>query len=55
METSDVVDFENRIKASFGMLAKEFVGNRLACGEARSTDVVSVMLMHDGVDVLFKR
>lgn len=55
METSDVVDFGNRIKASFGMLAKQFVCKQMACGEARFTDVVSVMLMHDGVDVLFER
>ena len=49
------MDFENRIKASFGMLALDFVAKRRACLEASATDVVSVMLMHDGVDVLFER
>lgn len=55
MSTQDVMDHANRIKASFGMLALDFVGKRMLSGEASATDVVSVMLMHDGVDVLFER
>lgn len=55
MRTQDVMDHANRIKASFGMLALDFVGKRMLSGEASATDVVSVMLMHDGVDVLFER
>ncbi|CAM9194298.1 unnamed protein product [Hapterophycus canaliculatus] len=55
MATTDVVDHHNRIKASFGMLALDFVANQVASRAACTTDVVSVMLMHDGVDVLFER
>ena len=55
MKTSDVLDFESRIKASFGMLARQFVCKQIACGEASYTDVVSVMLMQDDVEVLFER
>ena len=55
METPDVKDHENRIKASFEHLAIDFVAKQVADGHATNTDVVSVMLMHDGVDVLFER
>lgn len=55
MRTQDVKDHVNRIKASFGMLALDFVAKQMVNREACATDVVSVMLMHDGVDVLFER
>lgn len=55
METADVTDHVNRIKASFELLAIDFVARQIAGGVATNTDVVSVMLMHDGVDVLFER
>lgn len=55
METPDVIDHVNRIKASFETLAIDFVAKQMADGVASNTDVVSVMLMHDGVDVLFER
>lgn len=55
MRKPDVLDHENRIKASFGMLALDFVAEQMVSRAACNTDVVSVMLMHDGVDVLFER
>lgn len=55
MGTQDVMDHVNRIKASFGMLALDFVARQMVSRDACATDVVSVMLMHDGVDVLFER
>ncbi|CAB1098021.1 unnamed protein product [Ectocarpus sp. CCAP 1310/34] len=55
MGTPDVVDHENRVKGCFGMLALNFVAGQLVSKNASSTDVVSVLLMHDSVDVLFER
>lgn len=55
MATPDVMDHVNRIKASFERLAVDFVAEQMASRSATNTDVVSVMLMHDGVDVLFER
>lgn len=55
MRTCDVADFRNRAKAVFGMLALEFVAKQRLTGEATSNDVVSLLLMHDGADVIFER
>eukprot|EP00752_Nemacystus_decipiens_P008919 g7962.t1 len=55
MSKKDVTDHVNRIKASFELLAIDFVAKQIADGVATNTDVVSVLLMHDGVDVLFER
>ena len=55
MRTCDVFDFRNRAKAMFGMLALEFVAKQRLTGEATSNDVVSLLLMHDGVDIVFER
>ena len=55
MKTSDVTDFENRAKAVFGMLAVDFVAKQRLSGAATDTDVVSLVLMDDWVEVVFER
>lgn len=55
MRTSDVFDFPSRAKAVFGMLALDFVAKQRLSGESTNTDVVSLVLMHDWVDVVFDR
>lgn len=55
MRTSDVSDFRNRAQAVFGMLALEFVAQQRLSGEGTHTDVVSLLLMHDGVEIVCER
>lgn len=55
MNESDVSDFRSRAQAVFGMLALDFVAKQRLSGEATNTDVVSLLLMHDSVEVVFDR
>lgn len=55
MRTSDVSDFRNRAQAVFGTLALDFVAKQRFTGEGTNTDVVSLVLMHDSVEIVFER
>lgn len=54
MRTSDVFDFKNRSQAVFGMLAMDLVAKQRLSGEAKDTDVVSLVLIRDSSEVAFE-